>query len=79
MHIEIISLVDGTHGFIQDPDGNISEAQTHVVELTEVPNDVSEESKFTDSIDVTKGKPRCIILLFYATHYYFLVHLSYWS
>ena len=38
LHIEIISLVNGTHGFIQEPDGNISEAQVIVVELTEVPN-----------------------------------------
>ena len=79
MHIEIISLVDGTYEFIQEPDGDNSEAQTNVVELTEIPNVDSEESKSTDSIDVTKGKPRCIILLFYATHYCFLVHLSYWS
>ena len=27
LHIEIISLVDETHGFTQEPDGNISEAQ----------------------------------------------------
>ena len=64
LHIEIISLVDGTYEFIQEPDGDISEAQTNVAELTEVLNFDSEESKSTDSIDVTKGKPRCIILLF---------------
>ena len=28
LHIEIISLVDGTHRFIQELDGDISEAQT---------------------------------------------------
>ena len=49
---------------IQEPDGDISEAQANVAELTEVPNVDSEESKSNDSIDVTKGKPRCIILLF---------------
>jgi len=64
LHIEIISLVDGTYELIQELDRNISEAQTNVTELTEVPNVDSEESKSTDSIDVTKGKPRCIILLF---------------
>ena len=79
LHIEIISLVNRTHGFIQEPDWNISKAQVIVVELTKVPNVDPEELKLTDFIDVTKGKPRCIILLFYATYYYFLVHLSYWS
>jgi hypothetical protein len=64
LHIEIISLVNGMYEFIQEPDRNISEAQTNVAELTEVPNVDSEESKYNDSIDVTKGKPRCIILLF---------------
>ena len=67
LHIEIISLVNGTYELIQDPDGDISEAQINIVELTEVPNFDSEESRFTDFIDVTKGKLRCIILLFYVT------------
>ena len=49
---------------IQEPDGDISEAQANVVELTEVPNSDSEEPKSADSIDTTTGKPRCIILLF---------------
>ena len=104
MHIEIISLVDGTYEFIQEPDKDTSkvqvnimednedlkvnqkskselhEAQNNVVELTEVPNSDSKELKLTNFIDSTKGKPRCIILLFYATFYtYCLVHLSYWS
>ena len=53
MHIEIISLVDGIYELIQEPDENISEAQTNVAELTEVPNFDSEEPKPTDSIDTT--------------------------
>ena len=63
-HIEITLLVDGTYDFIQEPDGDISEAQANVVELTEVPNSDSEEPKSTDFVDTTTGKPRCIILLF---------------
>jgi hypothetical protein len=31
------------------------------VKLTEAPNSDSEEPKSTDSIDIIKGKPRCII------------------
>ena len=63
-HIEITPLADGTYELIQEPDGDISEAQANVVDLTEVPNSDSEEPKSTDSKDSTTGKPRCIILLF---------------
>ena len=63
-HIEITPLADGTYELIQEPDGDISEAQANVVELTEVPNSDSEEPKSIDSIDTTTGKPRYIILLF---------------
>ena len=78
MHIEITSLADGTYEFIQEPDEDFSEARTNV-ELTEAPNSDSEELKTTDSVDINTGKPRCIILLLYATYYYLFVHLSYWS
>ena len=64
LYIEIISLVNGMHGFIQEPDRNISEARVIVVELTEVLNPDLEELTLTDSIDSSKGKPWCIILLF---------------
>ena len=49
--------------FIQEPDGDFSEAQA-IVELIEAPNSYSEGPKSTDFIDATTGKPRCIILLF---------------
>ena len=63
-HIEITPLADGTYELIQEPDGDISEAQANIVELTEVPNSDSEEPKATDPIDTTTGKTRCIILFF---------------
>ena len=63
-HIEVTPLADGTYELIQEPDGDISEAQANIVELTEVPNSDSEKPKSTDSIDTTTGKTRCIILLF---------------
>ena len=63
-HIEITLLADETYELIQEPDGDISEAQANIVELTEVPNSDSEEPKPTNSIDTTAGKPRYIILLF---------------
>ena len=64
IHIETTSQADGTYELIQEPDGDFSEAQANIVELTEVPNSDSKEPKPTDSIDTTEGKPRCIILLF---------------
>ena len=79
MYIETTSLVDGTYELIQEPNAVFSEAQANIVNFTEAPNLDSEEPKSTDFIDSTTGKPRCIILLFYATYYYLFVHLSYWS
>ena len=63
-HLKRTSLADGMYELIQEPDGDISEAQANVVKLTEVPNSDSEEPKSTDSIDNTTGKTRCIILFF---------------
>ena len=63
-HIEATPLADGMYELIQEPDGDFSEAQANVAELTEVPNQDSEEPKASDPIDATKDKPRCIILLF---------------
>ena len=64
-HIEITPLADETYELIQGPNGDITEAQANVVELTEVPNSDSEEPKPTDPIHITTGKPRCINLLFW--------------
>jgi len=64
LHIEITPLVDGTYELIQEPDGDISEAQANVVELTEASNSDSEEPKSTDSIDTNIGQPRYILPLF---------------
>ena len=63
-HIEVTPLTDGIYELIQDPDGDISETQANVAELTEVPNFDSEEPKASDPIDTIIGKPRCIILIF---------------
>ena len=64
MHIETTSLADRTYELIQELEGDFFEAQANIVELTEAPNSDSKELKSTDFIDTTKGKPRCIILLF---------------
>ena len=61
-HIEVTLLANGTYEFIQESDGDFSEAQANIVELTEAPNSDSEDPTSTDSIDVNIGKTRCIIL-----------------
>ena len=63
-HIEITLLADGTYELIQDSDGDFSEAQTNIVELTKAPNLDSEDPKSSDSLDINTGKPRYIFPLF---------------
>ena len=78
-HIEITLLADETYELIQEPDGDFSKAQANIVELNEALNSDSKDPKFVNFIDTNTGKPRCIILLFYATYHYLFVHLSYWG
>ena len=81
LHIEITLLADGTYELTQEPDGDFSEAQENIVELTKAPNSDSEDPKSTDFIDINTGKPRYILPLFlnYIIQHYLLMHLSYWS
>ena len=81
LHIEITPLAVGTYELTQEPDGDFSEAQANIVELTEAPNSDSEDPKSTDFRDNNTGKPRYIFPLFlnYIIQYCLLVLLSYWS
>ena len=45
MHIEIISLVNGTYEFIQEPDGDISEVQVNNEDTSEVQINTMEDNK----------------------------------
>ena len=47
MHIEIISLVDGIYELIQEPNGNISEAQVNITEDNE---DLNVNSEFESEL-----------------------------
>ena len=64
LHIEITPLADGTYELTQEPDGDFSEAQANIVELTEAPNSDSEDPKSTDSLDINTCKPRYIFPIF---------------
>ena len=57
LHIEITPLANGTYELPEEPDGDFSEAQANIVELTEAPNSDSEDTKSTDFIDINTGKP----------------------
>ena len=78
-HIEVTPLADGTYELIQDPDRDFSEAQINTVEIIEDSNFNSEEPQYTDSIDTSTGKPRCIILLIQIMPLIVFMHLSFWS
>ena len=45
MHIEIISLVDGTYEFIQEPDGDISEVQVNNEDTSQVQVNIMEDNE----------------------------------
>ena len=75
-HIEVTPLADGTYELTQEPDVDFSsEAQINSMDLIEVLNPNSEESKFTDSTNITEGKPRCIILLFQIMQLIIIIYL----
>ena len=65
LHIEITPLADESYELTQEPDGDFSEAQANIVELTEAPNSNLEDPKSTDFIDINTGKPRYILPLFF--------------
>ena len=61
-----INLMEDNEDLSVNPksESELYEVQANLVELSEALNSDSEELKPTNSIDSTKGKPRCIIILF---------------
>jgi hypothetical protein len=60
-HVDLTTLADGTYELIPEPDEGISEAQVNVAEdLSEAPNQGSEDTDITDSDLTSEGKPWCI-------------------
>ena len=54
LHIEIISLVDGTYEFIQEPDENTSEVQVNITEDNEDLNVKTEPKSKLHIIELTE-------------------------
>jgi hypothetical protein len=60
-HVDLTTLADGTYELILELDEGIFEAQVNITEdLSEAPNQGSEDTDITDPSLTSEGKPRCI-------------------
>jgi hypothetical protein len=58
-HIDSTTLADGDYQLIPESEGSYSEdSGNFVAELSEAPNQSSEDLNFTDFSPTSKGKPR---------------------
>ena len=58
LHIDTTALSDGTYELIPESDGGDLEAQVNTAELTEAPDQSSEELRAEIVSDSREGKPR---------------------
>ena len=58
LHIDSTALSDGTYELIPESDGGDLKAQVNTVELTEAPDQSSEEPRAEIVSDYREGKPR---------------------
>ena len=58
LHIDTTALSDGTYELIPESDGGDLEAQVNTAELTEAPDQSSEEPEAVLASDYREGKPR---------------------
>ena len=58
LHIDTTALSDGTYKLIPESDGGDLEAQVNTAELTEAPNQSSEEPSAEIVSNYQEGKPR---------------------
>ena len=58
LHIDTTALSDGTYELIPESDGGDLEAQVNTAELTEVPDQSSEEPRAEIVSNYREGKPR---------------------
>ena len=57
-HIDTTALTDGTYELIPESDGGDPEVQVNTAELTEAPNQSSEEPRAEIVSNYREGKPR---------------------
>ena len=58
LHIDTTALSDGTYELIPESDGGDLEAQVNTTELTEAPDQSSEEPRAEIVSDYREGKPQ---------------------
>ena len=58
LHVDTTALSDGTYELIPESDGGDLEAQVNTAELTEAPNQSSEEARAEIVSNYREGKPR---------------------
>ena len=58
LHIDTTTLSDGTYELIPESDGVDLEAQVNTAELTDAPDQSSEETRAEIVSDYREGKPR---------------------
>ena len=58
LHIDTTALSDGTYELIPESDGGVLEAQAITAELTEAPDQSSEEPRAEIVSNYREGKPR---------------------
>ena len=58
LHIDMTALSDGTYELIPESDGGDLEAQVNTTELTEAPDQSSEEPRAEIVSNYREGKPR---------------------
>jgi len=58
LHIDTTTLSDGTYELIPESDGGVLEAQVNTAELTEAPDQSSEEPRAEIVSNYREGKPR---------------------
>ena len=58
LHIDTTTLSDGTYELIPESEGGVIEAQVNTAELTEAPDQSSEEPRAEIVSDYREAKPR---------------------
>jgi hypothetical protein len=75
-HVDLTTLADGTYELIPELDEGISEAQVNITEdLSDAPNQGSEDIDITNPSLTNEGKPWCITQYFKLCPY-IVIYLS---
>ena len=74
MHIETVNLLDGDYELVPANTTTPESVSLNYTDLNQDPNQCSEEPRLLLN-SAQEGKPRCIILLFYALYSSYYVYM----